>query len=83
MSFVSLNRTHVVAVVGALALAACGSTASTCDFSGGPGVCVARLPGGSACAGDSQCTTNSCTTDGHCAVNSFVDVFGFCGRNVF
>jgi len=58
-------------------------TASSCDFSVAPAVCVARLPSGSACAGDSQCTTNSCTTDGHCAVNSFVDVFGFCGRNVF
>ena len=35
MSFVSLNRTHVVAVVGALALAACGSTASTPGGTGG------------------------------------------------
>jgi len=62
--------------------AVCDS-ANYCDFSGVGGVCVARAPAGTPCAGDSQCTTNYCATDGHCSAIAFVDLFGLCGRNVF
>jgi hypothetical protein len=69
---------------GSEAAAVCDA-ASYCDFSGGPGpgVCVTRSPGGTACGSSMECTTDSCDTTNHCSINPPFDELGFCGRNIF